>query len=90
MNLIEVITVALSGSLNDLNSRIEPVVASTGAGVSTESSSMMCILQSTPRSPVFSNDGDFLIGGIFSIHYKLYTVVYNYTTKPEPSRCTGR
>ncbi|XP_037533481.1 extracellular calcium-sensing receptor-like [Nematolebias whitei] len=33
-------------------------------------------------------DGDFVIGGVFSIHYALQTVIYNYTTKPEPLRCT--
>ncbi|XP_037533759.1 extracellular calcium-sensing receptor-like [Nematolebias whitei] len=36
-----------------------------------------------------SEDGDFVIGGAFSIHHKLYTVIYNYTTKPESPRCTG-
>ncbi|XP_013890066.1 extracellular calcium-sensing receptor [Austrofundulus limnaeus] len=34
-------------------------------------------------------DGDFVIGGVFSMHYKLHTVIYNYTTKPEALRCTG-
>ncbi|XP_037533480.1 extracellular calcium-sensing receptor-like [Nematolebias whitei] len=34
-------------------------------------------------------DGDFLIGGVFSLHYKLNTVIYNYITKPEPWKCTG-
>ncbi|XP_037533477.1 extracellular calcium-sensing receptor-like [Nematolebias whitei] len=35
-------------------------------------------------------DGDFVIGGVFSLHNKLLTVTNNYTTKPEPLRCTGR
>uniref|UniRef100_A0A3Q2R2D1 Extracellular calcium-sensing receptor-like n=1 Tax=Fundulus heteroclitus TaxID=8078 RepID=A0A3Q2R2D1_FUNHE len=43
----------------------------------------------TPRVPAFTEDGDFVIGGVFSIHFKLYTVVYDYTTKPAPPRCTG-
>uniref|UniRef100_A0A3Q3GJ31 Extracellular calcium-sensing receptor-like n=1 Tax=Kryptolebias marmoratus TaxID=37003 RepID=A0A3Q3GJ31_KRYMA len=47
---------------------------------------MKCTLQSTPRLPAFSKDGDFVIGGVFSLHYKLHTVIYNYTTKPEPSK----
>uniref|UniRef100_A0A3P9P8L7 Extracellular calcium-sensing receptor-like n=1 Tax=Poecilia reticulata TaxID=8081 RepID=A0A3P9P8L7_POERE len=50
---------------------------------------VQCTLQGTPRVSAFSKDGDFVIGGIFSIHYQLYTVIYNYTTKPEPPRCTG-
>ncbi|XP_078101742.1 extracellular calcium-sensing receptor-like [Sander vitreus] len=35
-------------------------------------------------------DGDFIIGGVLSIHYYMYTVKHNYTTMPEPLRCTGR
>ncbi|XP_037533475.1 extracellular calcium-sensing receptor-like [Nematolebias whitei] len=50
---------------------------------------MKCKMQSTRCLPAFSVDGDFVIGGIFSIHYKLHAVIYNYTTKPEPSRCSG-
>ncbi|XP_054598205.1 extracellular calcium-sensing receptor-like [Nothobranchius furzeri] len=34
-------------------------------------------------------DGDFVIGGVFSLHYKFYTLFNNYTIKPEPLRCTG-
>ncbi|XP_062242620.1 extracellular calcium-sensing receptor-like [Platichthys flesus] len=34
-------------------------------------------------------DGDFVVGGVFSIHYSMHTVKYNYTTMPEPLRCTG-
>ncbi|XP_037533760.1 extracellular calcium-sensing receptor-like [Nematolebias whitei] len=45
--------------------------------------------KSTRCLPAFSENGDFVIGGIFSIHYKLHAVIYNYTTKPEPSSCSG-
>ncbi|XP_037533489.1 extracellular calcium-sensing receptor-like [Nematolebias whitei] len=34
-------------------------------------------------------NGDFVIGGVFSIHYQMHIVIHNYTTKPEPSRCGG-
>ncbi|XP_039478297.1 extracellular calcium-sensing receptor-like [Oreochromis aureus] len=34
-------------------------------------------------------DGDFTIGGIFSIHNYVHTVNNNYTTMPEPVRCSG-
>lgn len=51
---------------------------------------MKCTLQGIPHVPAFSMDGDFVIGGVFSIHYKPLTVINNYTTKPDPARCTGR
>ncbi|XP_029028308.1 extracellular calcium-sensing receptor-like [Betta splendens] len=35
-------------------------------------------------------NGDYVIGGVFSIHYNIKAVKYNYTTKPEPLQCTGR
>ncbi|XP_054598207.2 extracellular calcium-sensing receptor-like [Nothobranchius furzeri] len=34
-------------------------------------------------------DGDFIVGGVFSLHYKVKTVMHNYTTKPEPATCTS-
>ncbi|XP_060928496.1 extracellular calcium-sensing receptor-like [Limanda limanda] len=34
-------------------------------------------------------DGDYVVGGGFSIHYYMNKVRYNYTTMPEPLRCTG-
>ncbi|XP_030259251.1 extracellular calcium-sensing receptor-like [Sparus aurata] len=34
-------------------------------------------------------DGDYVIGGVFSIHTYMHTVNHNYTTKPEPQRCKG-
>ncbi|XP_018557694.1 extracellular calcium-sensing receptor-like [Lates calcarifer] len=34
-------------------------------------------------------DGDYIIGGVFSIHHYIHTVKHNYTTMPEPLRCTG-
>ncbi|KAM8769853.1 extracellular calcium-sensing receptor-like [Acanthopagrus schlegelii] len=35
-------------------------------------------------------DGDFVIGGVFSIHTYMQTVKHNYTIMPEPLKCTGR
>ncbi|KAM3875173.1 extracellular calcium-sensing receptor-like [Diretmus argenteus] len=34
-------------------------------------------------------DGDYIIGGVFSIHNYMHTVKHNYTSIPEPLRCTG-
>ncbi|XP_013868246.1 extracellular calcium-sensing receptor-like [Austrofundulus limnaeus] len=56
---------------------------------STEDSSVKCTLQGTARLPAFAMEGDFVIGGVFSMHYKMHTVIYDYTTKPEALRCTG-
>ncbi|XP_036973273.1 extracellular calcium-sensing receptor-like [Acanthopagrus latus] len=35
-------------------------------------------------------DGDYVIGGVFSIRYYEQTEMHNYTTIPEPHKCTGR
>uniref|UniRef100_A0A671U4Z4 G-protein coupled receptors family 3 profile domain-containing protein n=1 Tax=Sparus aurata TaxID=8175 RepID=A0A671U4Z4_SPAAU len=35
-------------------------------------------------------DGDYAIGGVFSIHRYMHAVMHNYTMMPEPLRCTGR
>ncbi|XP_073342252.1 extracellular calcium-sensing receptor-like [Pagrus major] len=34
-------------------------------------------------------DGDYVIGGVFSIRYYKQTVMHNYTTMPESQKCTG-
>ena len=51
---------------------------------------MKCKLQGTARKPAFSVDGDYIVGGVFSIHNYLHTVKHNYTTMPGPQMCTGR
>ncbi|XP_052353637.1 extracellular calcium-sensing receptor-like [Oncorhynchus keta] len=51
--------------------------------------SVRCRLQGTPRRPAFSQDGDFVIGGVFSMHYYMHTVDHSYTSLPEPLKCTG-
>ncbi|XP_017280141.2 uncharacterized protein LOC108240855 [Kryptolebias marmoratus] len=79
----------LGGSLGGLRQRIEPKQALTGPGVNIEPSLLKCTQQSAPRLSAFSMDGDFVIGSVFSLHYELHTVIYNYTTKPKPSMCTG-
>lgn len=53
-------------------------------------SSVKCKLQGSTRIPAFSMDGDYVIGGVFSIHYYMQTVNHDYTTMPEPVRCSGR
>ncbi|XP_062275424.1 extracellular calcium-sensing receptor-like [Scomber scombrus] len=34
-------------------------------------------------------DGDYIIGGVFSLHNYIQKVKHNYTSMPEPLRCTG-
>uniref|UniRef100_A0A3Q0T2X1 G-protein coupled receptors family 3 profile domain-containing protein n=1 Tax=Amphilophus citrinellus TaxID=61819 RepID=A0A3Q0T2X1_AMPCI len=51
--------------------------------------SINCKLQGSTRLPAFSMDGDFIIGGAFSIHHYMQTVNHNYTAMPEPVRCIG-
>uniref|UniRef100_H2LLW9 G-protein coupled receptors family 3 profile domain-containing protein n=1 Tax=Oryzias latipes TaxID=8090 RepID=H2LLW9_ORYLA len=48
-----------------------------------------CIPLATASSPAFSIDGDFIIGGVFSIYYTMHTEIYNYTILPGPPWCTG-
>uniref|UniRef100_A0A3B3D6R2 G-protein coupled receptors family 3 profile domain-containing protein n=1 Tax=Oryzias melastigma TaxID=30732 RepID=A0A3B3D6R2_ORYME len=73
----------LGGSLTGLKQR-------TGVDVANiDASSVRCNLRGVARSPGFSKDGDFIIGGVFSIHYNMYTEMYNYVTMPDPPKCTG-
>lgn len=51
----------------------------TGARPRTEASSVTCKLQGSTRLPAFSMDGDFIIGGSFSLHAYMHTVYNNYT-----------
>ncbi len=81
---------ALNGSEDDLKQRAELTEDRTAAGVSSEASSAKCKLQVTTRLPAFSMDGDYVIGGVFSIHRYKRTANLNYTSMPEPQKCTGR
>lgn len=82
--------VSLGVSVNALKHSPDPTHPLDPAGINAEASSVQCILQGKPLVPAFSKDGDFVIGGVFSIHFKLHSVIYNYTTKPKSPRCTGR
>ena len=88
------IDLVLSLSLCELSSALKQSAGLTderaGAGVSTEASFLKCKLQGTTHRPVFSMDGDYTIGGVFGIRYYTHTPVHNYTTMPEPLKCTGR
>ncbi|XP_059187110.1 vomeronasal type-2 receptor 1-like [Centropristis striata] len=82
------ISLILSLGLCELNSALALNIS--GAGVSSEAATVKCKLQGTTRLPAFSVDGDYIIGGVFAIHYKVHTVENNYTYMPEPLRCKGR
>ncbi|XP_045928924.1 extracellular calcium-sensing receptor-like [Micropterus dolomieu] len=90
LSLCELNTVlALDRSGYGLKQRSGLTEKRTCPGVSTKDSSVKCKLQGTGRLPAFSMDGDYVVGGVFSIHYYMHTVKHNYTTVPEPLRCTG-
>ncbi|XP_064159318.1 extracellular calcium-sensing receptor-like [Anguilla rostrata] len=57
----------------------------TLAGVS----GLACTLQGTARPASFSQPGDFVIGGVFQIHYYVTTTENNYTSRPKAPHCTG-
>ena len=61
---------------------------SSDAGNATNS--VKCMLRGSPRPTGLTLEGDYLIGGVFSIHYSMKTVKHNYTSLPEPLECTGR
>ncbi|XP_070399330.1 extracellular calcium-sensing receptor-like [Nothobranchius furzeri] len=90
VSLLKLMSFVCGGSLGGLTKTIERTEAQAGSDVSFEASPMKCILQGTPRLPALSMNGDFVIGGAFSLHYTMDAVIHNYTTKPEPPRCTGR
>ncbi|XP_026222139.1 extracellular calcium-sensing receptor-like [Anabas testudineus] len=81
---------ALNGSGDVIEQWYGYAQLKAGIEVGTEDSSSTCQLQSTPRLAAFSMGGDYIIGGVFSIHYNLQAVKHNYTTMPEPVVCTGR
>ncbi|XP_043975260.1 extracellular calcium-sensing receptor-like [Gambusia affinis] len=84
-----IIVLVLGGTLDDLKHKILPTEALTAAAGSVTLPSEQCILHGTPPAPAFSLHGDFVIGGSFLIHYKMQTMINNYTIKPEPLRCTS-
>lgn len=68
------------------------LIVSTGVSDQVKNGALPinCTLQRIARTPVFSTDGEYIIGGVFSFHYKELTKIHNYTTVPEPPTCIGR
>lgn len=83
-------SLALNASGNSLRQRAGLKEYRAGAGVNSEASSVKCKLQGPTHLPAFSMDGDYLIGGVFSIHHYKRTVKHNYNTAPLPLNCKGR
>lgn len=57
--------------------------------VRTAGLSLECELQGLAWEPAFSMDGDYIIGGVFSLHHYREQTMHEYTARPKPSRCTG-
>ncbi|XP_035240656.1 extracellular calcium-sensing receptor-like [Anguilla anguilla] len=53
------------------------------------SSGSECTLQGTPSPESLSQPGDFVIGGVFSIHDYVITTENNYTSRPKAPQCMG-
>ncbi|XP_026220305.1 uncharacterized protein LOC113165072 [Anabas testudineus] len=83
-------TLALNSSGDDLKQMSGCTDAKVSAVESIKVSSVLCKLQGTTHLPVFSMDGDYVIGGVFSMHYNMKAVEHNYTTMPGELTCTGR
>ncbi|PWA28944.1 hypothetical protein CCH79_00021050, partial [Gambusia affinis] len=89
LSLLELtLLVRLPGRVNGLKQQFPSEQTSNTSGVTAEASSVKCSLQGKSRLPAFSRDGDFVIGGVATIHSQDYAMVYNYTTQPESPRCT--
>uniref|UniRef100_A0A3B3QXE4 Olfactory receptor C family, k2 n=1 Tax=Paramormyrops kingsleyae TaxID=1676925 RepID=A0A3B3QXE4_9TELE len=50
---------------------------------------LRCMLLDHSGPAALSRPGDFVIGGVFSLHYYMLSVENNYTHLPEPLRCRG-
>ncbi|XP_067364216.1 extracellular calcium-sensing receptor-like [Channa argus] len=81
---------ALNGSCDNLKQQAVSTQSSACAKDSIVDSSVICKLQGAARLPAFSEDGDYIIGGVFSTHYNMEMVKHNYTTMPALLKCTGR
>ena len=62
--------------------------ASSNAENATDS--VNCWLWGTPQLPAFTQRGDYIIGGVFQMHYYMKTVKKKYSSLPETLKCTGR
>lgn len=80
----------LNGSGDGLQQKAVSTEGRTAGGASAQASSLTCKLQTTAREPALFMDGDFIIGGVFSLHYDMDIVDNDYTTVPEQQKCTGR
>ncbi|KAM3616855.1 uncharacterized protein V6R79_024815 [Siganus canaliculatus] len=51
--------------------------------------SVKCEIMGASRQPAFSMDGDYIVGGVFSLRTFKHTTQHNYTTMPKLQICTG-
>ncbi|XP_035381309.1 extracellular calcium-sensing receptor-like [Electrophorus electricus] len=54
-----------------------------------QASTVGCRLWTEPQMPILSMNGDFVIGGIFSIHSYMTSEQNTYTTMPPQPHCAG-
>ncbi|XP_048837894.1 extracellular calcium-sensing receptor-like isoform X1 [Brienomyrus brachyistius] len=56
---------------------------------STQTTAYSCSLLGHVEMPGFLADGDYIIGGIFPMHYRVELPPTNYTQKPASAQCLG-
>lgn len=56
---------------------------------SIDSSLPQCVKLGGSELPALQSDGDFVIGGLFPLHYVAAKPHYSYTSKPPITSCSG-
>ncbi|KAM3615954.1 uncharacterized protein V6R79_010185 [Siganus canaliculatus] len=79
----------LSLSLWNLNTAFASNTPWDNGVIGIKKSSVKCKIMGASSQPAFSMDGDYIVGGVFSLRTFKHTTQHNYTTMPKLQICTG-